>query len=113
MGRTLGTAWGAIGTVYLLHFAEPYYHARHYAGFSTDLTTRIRCHHRGHGARLIAAVVAAEIPFIVVRTWDGVTRAFERRVHRCRHHGELCPICARGRLRPMMPRRDPVTGLRT
>jgi len=93
--------------VYLLHFAEPYYHARHYVGFSTHLARRINNHRRGRGARLVAAVVSADIAFIVVRTWDGVTRAFERRVHRTRHLTEMCPICARNRFRPMRPRRDP------
>jgi hypothetical protein len=48
-----------------------------------------------------------------VRTWEGVTRAFERRLHRCRQHPKLCPICARGRTRPMTPRRDPDTGAGT
>jgi len=98
-----------VGTVYLLHFAHPYYHARHYAGFTTDLPRRIGRHRNGHGARLMVAVVRAEIGFIVVRTWDGVTRAFERRIHRCRHLTEMCPICARGRFRPVFPRRNPGT----
>ena len=113
MAGTRGTQWSARGVVYLLHFAEPYYHARHYAGFATDVARRIREHHRGRGARLVAAVVDADIRFIVVRTWEGVTRAFERRLHRCHHHPQLCPICARGRTRPMTPRPDPHTGAGT
>lgn len=80
-----------VGTVYLLHFAEPYYHARHYAGFSAHLPRRIADHRRGRGARLVAAVIHAEIAFIVVRTWDGVTRAFERRVHRAHQLPENVP----------------------
>ena len=99
-----------VGTVYLLHFAEPYYHARHYAGFSVNLARRINQHRHGRGSRLIAAVVGAEITFIVVRTWDGVTRAFERRVHRARHLAEMCPICSRRWLRPMAPRTGPDMG---
>jgi predicted GIY-YIG superfamily endonuclease len=99
-----------VGTVYLLHFAHPYYHARHYAGFSTNLDRRIGAHRRGRGARLMQAVVHAEIAFIVVRTWDGVTRAFERRLHRSSHLPQMCPICARDRIRPVIPRRNPGTG---
>ncbi|MBB5085041.1 putative GIY-YIG superfamily endonuclease [Nonomuraea endophytica] len=29
------------GTVYLLHFAQPYRHARHYLGWTTDLQARL------------------------------------------------------------------------
>jgi hypothetical protein len=98
-----------VGTVYLLHFAHPYYHARHYAGFTTNLADRIAAHRRGRGSRLMAAVVHAEIGFIVVRTWDGVTRAFERRIHRDRHLPAMCPICASGRVFLVIPRRNPGT----
>ena len=48
------------GTVYLLHFATPFKHARHYVGYTTDLEQRIEEHRTGRGARLLA----------VVRGWD-------------------------------------------
>ncbi len=100
-----------VGVVYLLHFAEPYFHARHYAGFSCNLAQRLRAHRAGRGARLMAAVAEAEIRFVLVRTWDNVTQAFERRLHRNRHLVEMCPICTTRWLRPLRPRRDPATGL--
>jgi len=92
------------GVVYLLHFAEPYKHARHYVGFTEDLPHRLEEHRAGHGAKLTAAVAAAGIPFVLARTWEKVNRTFERRVHRTKNSPKVCPICSGDRARPCRPR---------
>jgi predicted GIY-YIG superfamily endonuclease len=38
------------GTDYLLHFSEAYKPARHYVGFTQDLTARLESHMKGTGA---------------------------------------------------------------
>jgi predicted GIY-YIG superfamily endonuclease len=102
-----------VGTVYLLHFSQPYFHARHYVGFTRNLDRRLDEHRRGAGSPLIRAAVRVGIEVFVARRWEHVTRAFERRIHRRpppRSKG--CPIC-RGRpaLRVWLPYRDPDTGV--
>ena len=67
------------GTVYLLHFSEPYYHARHYLGYTNNLEARIERHKAGNGSPLVAAVVAAGIGVELARTWNG-DRHLERRL---------------------------------
>jgi predicted GIY-YIG superfamily endonuclease len=83
---------GQMGTVYLIHFERPYQHARHYAGWASDLTGRLRHHRQGNGSRLMAAVSAARIPWRVVRTWDA-DRNFERKL---KQHSltRFCPVCS-------------------
>ncbi len=52
------------GVVYLLHFDQPYKHARHYTGWtesSGSLKARLARHARGDGARLLEVVHAAGI----------------------------------------------------
>jgi hypothetical protein len=102
-----------VGTVYLLHFARPYYHARHYIGFSTCIERRMREHRSGHGSPLVAAVFESGLEIFVARRWENVTRAFERRMHRTSHNGRRgCPICHGPQAyRRWLPRRDPDTGI--
>jgi predicted GIY-YIG superfamily endonuclease len=80
--------------VYLLHFAEPYKHARHYVGYSEQLSKRLAHHQNGTGARLMAAVAEAGIAYQVARVWKGADRTFERRIHNRKHSAQLCPLCA-------------------
>ena len=82
-------------TVYLLHFDEPYKHARHYLGYTGNLELRVAEHRNGTGARLMRAVVEAGISFVVARTWEG-DRAFERRLKQRGSAVRLCPICSPG-----------------
>jgi predicted GIY-YIG superfamily endonuclease len=79
--------------VYLVHFTQPYRHARHYVGYTKDLPSRLEEHRTGSGARLLAAVAAAGIPFEVVWIWHHSSRSFERRVHQYKNTPKLCPIC--------------------
>ena len=41
-------------TVYLIHFARPYWHARHYIGYTAleDVDARMARHRAGGGSRL-------------------------------------------------------------
>jgi hypothetical protein len=51
------------GTVYLLHFTEPYRHARHYMGWTENLPARLALHTEGRGARLVEVVIGHGIGF--------------------------------------------------
>ena len=84
---------GRRGTIYLLHFARPYKHARHYLGFAENLEQRLAQHRAGRGARLVQVVLGAGIGFEVARTWDG-DRRLERRLKNQRNApARLCPMC--------------------
>lgn len=82
-------------TVYLIHFSEPYKHAKHYLGSTDDLPGRLTAHRKGYGSRLMEVVTEAGIEWQVVRTWKG-GRELERRLKRRHGSPRLCPIC-RGR----------------
>lgn len=86
--------------VYLLHFDQPFKHARHYCGYSKTLESlerRIEAHRRarandGQHHRLMVAIAEAGIGFQVARVWPEGTQADERRQKR-RGHASKCPIC--------------------
>ena len=79
--------------VYLLHFARPHKHARHYLGWSRDVDARIAAHRKGQGARLMEVIVEAGNSFTVARTWPGADRSQERRFKRQHNSPRLCPVC--------------------
>ena len=79
--------------VYLVHFAEPYKHSRHYIGSTCDLPARLQEHRAGTGARLLAVVNEAGIAWEVVRQWKG-TRKDERKLKNRHNARRLCPVCA-------------------
>jgi predicted GIY-YIG superfamily endonuclease len=79
-------------TAYLIHFDEPYHHARHYLGATYDLASRIEQHRNGIGSPLIRAVNEAGISWGVVRTWrDGFNA--EKIAKSIQNNCFLCPIC--------------------
>jgi predicted GIY-YIG superfamily endonuclease len=78
--------------VYLVHFSEPYRHARHYTGWTTDLEARLAEHRAGRGARLLAVITQAGIDWTLARTWQG-TRQRERQLKRQGGASRRCPIC--------------------
>ncbi len=82
--------------VYLIHFDEPYMHARHYLGYSTNLDARLEAHRLGQGARLLEVVSDAGIGYTVVRVWEGADRNFERRLKKQKNSPRLCPVCRNG-----------------
>jgi predicted GIY-YIG superfamily endonuclease len=79
--------------VYLIHFNEPYWHARHYMGYSSNLDQRITDHLCGMGSRLMEVVTEAGIEWKVARTWSG-DRRLERKLKNRKNAPALCPICS-------------------
>ncbi len=84
------------GTVYLLCFDKPYKHARHYIGFceNGNVEKRINRHYKGNSSRLLRAVAKAGVNWEVVRTWENVTRNFERKLKNQKNAKKLCPRCS-------------------
>lgn len=80
------------GTVYLLHFDQPYKHARHYIGWTSDLDARLAEHRDGHGARLMEVVRNAGIGFELACIWTG-DRGRERQLKRMGGASRRCPKC--------------------
>ena len=80
------------GTCYLLHFSEPYKHARHYSGTATDLQARLGEHEKGNGARLLQVAKAAGITWTLARTWPG-GRSRERQLKNQGGASRRCPEC--------------------
>ncbi|MBA2243651.1 MAG: GIY-YIG nuclease family protein [Gemmatimonadetes bacterium] len=78
--------------VYLLHFAQPYRHARHYLGSTDNLERRLQEHRSGAGARLLEVITEAGIDFTLARTWSG-GRALERQLKNRKEAPRLCPLC--------------------
>jgi predicted GIY-YIG superfamily endonuclease len=83
---------GSTGTIYLLHFDQPYRHARHYTGWAADLDTRLTAHTAGRGARLLTVIADAGIGWTLARTWTG-TRRRERALKRQGGASRRCPLC--------------------
>lgn len=82
-----------VGQVYLLHFDQPYKHARHYLGWAENAESRIEQHRHGTGARLTQVIKDAGITFLVAKIWDNVERGFERRLKNQGGLSRHCPIC--------------------
>lgn len=106
-----------MGTIYLIHFDQPYKHAQHYIGFAEhDLLARLDEHAKtlwerwsepqddgqghmrsgqkhGNGALLLGVLNSLGIGFRVVRTWSG-DRNFERQLKNMKHSSRFCPVCS-------------------
>jgi predicted GIY-YIG superfamily endonuclease len=78
--------------VYLVHFFEPYRHARHYTGWTVDLDARLAEHRAVRGARLLQVIAQAGIGWTLARTWEGPP-ARERQLKRQGGASRRCPIC--------------------
>ena len=105
------TATSPLQGCYLICLDQPYFHARHYVGFSNDIPARIAAHRKGQGSPLLAAALAAGIDFRVVRVWPGADRRFERKLHN-RHGSRLCPepACASAQQERRRQLRLPLAG---
>lgn len=79
--------------VYLLHFDEPYKHARHYLGYADEVDLRLNAHRQNKGARLLQVVNGAGISWRLARTWPDGDRDLEKKLKRCKHGPRFCPIC--------------------
>jgi len=92
------------GFVYLLHFDQPYKHAKHYLGSTGNLEARLQLHRSGNGARLMEVVSKAGIGFEVARLWRTETceeaRALEHKLKQWHSGVKLCPICQHKPLDP-------------
>jgi predicted GIY-YIG superfamily endonuclease len=80
------------GTIYLLHFSQPYQHARHYTGWALNLADRLAAHEQGRGSRLLAVAKAAGIGFTLARTTTG-DRFKERAIKNAGGQVRYCPLC--------------------
>lgn len=82
-------------TVYLVHFHQPFGHARHYLGWATDdqVARRLDHHRRGSGSNLLRHVANAGITWELARLWPGASRTEERRLKDRGGSGRHCPIC--------------------
>lgn len=79
--------------LYLIHFKEPFAHARHYLGYSEDeasLSRRLDHHRRGTGANLMRHVSQAGIEWWVTRIWPEGDRNLERKL-KGHSSTRLCP----------------------
>src|ERR1700733_10303740 len=83
---------GQLGVIYMLHFDQPYRHARHYVGWTADLLDRLDHHANGSGARLVAVIWQAGIGFTLVRICEG-TRRTERAIKNAGGAVRYCPAC--------------------
>ena len=80
------------GVIYMLHFDQPYKHAKHYVGWTADLLDRLDTHAKGHGARLVAVIWQAGIGFTLIRICEG-TRHTERAIKNEGGAPRFCPAC--------------------
>lgn len=87
----LRTAQSRGGVVYLLHFDQPFGHARHYMGWSGNLRYRLACHQAGTGANLLRHVAEAGIAWRLAGLWYG-DRHLERAMKN-HGHARRCPEC--------------------
>jgi predicted GIY-YIG superfamily endonuclease len=81
------------GVVYLLHFDEPYKHARHYLGWTQDLEHRLARHRAGTGARLMTVLFTEGIGFQLARVWSPAYRHRERQIKNQGGLSRCCPMC--------------------
>lgn len=80
--------------IYVIHFDEPYHHARHYVGYCADgtLEQRLARHRTGRGSRLMLAVELAGLGWTIALTHPG-DRRLERTLKRAKNRPRYCPIC--------------------
>jgi len=81
-----------LGTVYLLHYAEPLWEIRHYIGWTRNLRHRIWQHANGFGSITTYGFYRHDIPFAIARLWHDSSDVLEQQLI---HAGadRYCPIC--------------------
>jgi predicted GIY-YIG superfamily endonuclease len=82
-----------VGVIYLLHFDQPYKHAKHYLGWTRDLEQRLADHRAGSGARLMAVLAREGIGFTLARLWQPADRRRERQIKNQGGLSRSCPTC--------------------
>ncbi len=95
------------GYIYIIHLDRPLEHARHYAGSTNNLLSRLVRHAKGHGSTMLSAckqrgiewklagLMLAEQGTIQIPKGPS-TRALERHLHNQRHDHRFCEICMNG-----------------
>ena len=83
---------GEVGVIYMLHFSEPFGHAKHYVGWAANLEARLAYHGTNGGARLLWHVRQAGITWVLARTRAG-TREEERAIKTAGGSPRYCPLC--------------------
>ena len=83
-----------LGSIYLLHFDEPFGHARHYLGFAPEgkVEERLAKHGTSKGANLLKHVKRAGISWVLAKVWHNKTRNDERS-KKGNGHARRCPLC--------------------
>uniref|UniRef100_A0A6M3L5W5 Putative endonuclease n=1 Tax=viral metagenome TaxID=1070528 RepID=A0A6M3L5W5_9ZZZZ len=84
--------------VYILHFDKPYWKRQiHYAGYSKDISRRIKEHRNGNGSMLVDYALRHGCDFVVGYTHDYDTKQeamrAEWRLKKECHHERHCTIC--------------------
>jgi predicted GIY-YIG superfamily endonuclease len=98
--------------VYLIGITPPYFHARHYIGFTTkDPERRLADHKAGrdHASRLLKAAHAAGHQLTILHVWEDGCRRFEAWLKRRADVRKWCPCCGRNEVRMPEPSRIPST----
>lgn len=83
--------------VYLIHFSKKFYHARHYIGWTQNLSQRMSYHRNGNGAKILNALNKLGIEYTVVREWEDGTPELEKQLKRQKNSKRFCPICSGGK----------------
>lgn len=79
--------------IYILHFDKPYYHAKHYIGFSDDPSLRFKRHLSRTEQPLLKAVVNAGIGITMKIIDPKGDRNRERQLKKQKNSKRFCPIC--------------------
>lgn len=85
--------------IYLLHFATPYAHARHYLGYAVGTGrgrayAEAQCDGRAIGAHeLVMAAQGCGVELEVAAVWVGEGRSLQRELRRSHNLARHCPIC--------------------
>jgi len=80
-------------SVYILHFEQSYFHARHYVGYSKFPIRRLERHLAWNEQALIVAVKKAGIRIHLARVWPDADKSFERKLKNRKHTARYCPLC--------------------
>lgn len=84
--------------VYVLHFDEPYKHAKHYTGIAKNVEKRVQHHRNGTGARLTQVLKENDIGFrynVIAEflTYSEAKTEEKRLKTKVKKPQRYCPIC--------------------
>jgi len=84
--------------VYVIHFNQPYRHAKHYTGIAKNIKSRMREHASGNGARLLQVLKENNIGFkySIIKEFPDFSSAhtYEKYLKtKIKKPQRYCPIC--------------------